>query len=60
VANTVDPLAGSYYLEAMPDRLEAQTYECFDRIDRLGGVIPAIEAGFFQREIGEYREPVIV
>jgi methylmalonyl-CoA mutase N-terminal domain/subunit len=53
VANTVDPLAGSYYLEAMTDRLEAQTYEYFDRIDRLGGVIPAIEAGFFQREIAD-------
>jgi len=53
VANTVDPLAGSYYLEAMTDRLEARTYEYFDRIDRLGGVIPAIEAGFFQREIAD-------
>jgi methylmalonyl-CoA mutase N-terminal domain/subunit len=53
VANTVDPLAGSYFVEAMTDHLEAQTYEYFDRIDRLGGVIPAIEAGFFQREIAD-------
>jgi methylmalonyl-CoA mutase N-terminal domain/subunit len=53
VANTVDPLGGSYYLEAMTDRIEAQTYEYFDRIGKLGGVIPAIEAGFFQREIAD-------
>jgi methylmalonyl-CoA mutase N-terminal domain/subunit len=53
VANTLDPLGGSYYLETMTDRLEGQAYEYFDRIDRLGGVIPAIEAGFFQHEIAD-------
>jgi len=53
VASTVDPLAGSYFLEALTDRLEAQAYDYFDRIDKLGGVIPAIETGFFQREIAD-------
>jgi len=51
IANTVDPLAGSYAVEAMTNRLEAQAYEYFDKIEALGGVIPAIEQGFFQREI---------
>jgi methylmalonyl-CoA mutase N-terminal domain/subunit len=53
VASTVDPLAGSYFLETLTDRLEAQAYDYFDRIDKLGGVIPAIETGFFQREIAD-------
>jgi methylmalonyl-CoA mutase N-terminal domain/subunit len=53
VANTVDPLAGSYFVEAMTNRLEAQAYEYFDRIQKRGGVIRAIEAGFFQREIAD-------
>lgn len=51
VANTVDPLAGSFFLESMTNRIEAQAHDYFDRIRKLGGVIPAIEAGFFQREI---------
>ena len=51
VANTVDPLGGSYAIEALTDRLERQAYEYFDKIEALGGVIPAIEAGFFQQEI---------
>ncbi len=51
VANSVDPLAGSYLVESWTDRLEAQAYEYFDRIEALGGVISAIERGFFQREI---------
>ncbi len=51
VANSVDPLAGSYLVESWTNRLEAQAYEYFDRIEALGGVIPAIERGFFQREI---------
>ncbi len=50
-ANSVDPLAGSYLVEAWTNRLEAEVYEYFDRIEALGGVIPAIEQGFFQREI---------
>ena len=53
VANTVDPLAGSYFVEAMTNRMEKATYEYFRRIEALGGVIPAIEKGFFQREIAE-------
>jgi methylmalonyl-CoA mutase N-terminal domain/subunit len=52
-ANTVDPLAGSYFVETLTNRLEAQAYEYFERIEKLGGVIPGIEAGFFQREIAE-------
>jgi len=51
VVNSVDPLAGSYLVESLTDRLEAQAYEYFDKIEALGGVIPAIEQGFFQREI---------
>ncbi len=53
VANSVDPLGGSYYLEALTNRIEAQARDYFRRIDELGGVMPAIEAGFFQREIHE-------
>ena len=53
VTNTVDPLAGSYFVESMTDRMEAEVYEYFGKIDALGGVIPAIEAGFFQRELAE-------
>ena len=53
VANTVDPLAGSYFVEALTDRMEAETYAYFQKIEALGGVIPALEKGFFQREIAE-------
>ncbi len=53
VANTIDPLAGSYFVEALTARLEEEAHRYFERIDALGGVIPAIEAGFFQREIAE-------
>ena len=53
VVNTVDPLAGSYFVEAMTDRMEQATYDYFRKIEALGGVIPAIEKGFFQREIAE-------
>ena len=51
VPNTIDPLGGSYYVEALTDELEKLTYEYFDKIETLGGVVPAIENGFFQREI---------
>nr|MBC7245322.1 methylmalonyl-CoA mutase family protein [Chloroflexota bacterium] len=51
VANSVDPLAGSYLVESWTNRLEREAYEYFDKIEALGGVIPAIEQGFFQREI---------
>ena len=53
VANTIDPLGGSYYLESLTDRLEAEAEAYFERIDGYGGVIPAIEAGFFQKEIAD-------
>jgi methylmalonyl-CoA mutase N-terminal domain/subunit len=52
VASVVDPLGGSYYVEAMTDKMEAEAEKYFERIDELGGVIAAIEAGYFQREIG--------
>jgi methylmalonyl-CoA mutase, N-terminal domain len=53
VANTVDPLGGSFFLEDLTNRLEAEAYAYFDRIRRLGGVVPAIKENFFQREIAE-------
>jgi len=53
VVNTADPLGGSYYLEHLTNELERQAIEYFDRIEQLGGVIPAIEENFFQREIAE-------
>jgi methylmalonyl-CoA mutase N-terminal domain/subunit len=51
--NTIDPLGGSYYLEDLTNRLEAEAYDYFDRIEKLGGVIPAIKENFFQREIAD-------
>ncbi len=53
VTNTVDPLGGSYAIEALTDRLERQAYDYFEGVEALGGVIPAIEAGFFQQEIAD-------
>jgi methylmalonyl-CoA mutase N-terminal domain/subunit len=53
VANTVDPLGGSYFVEALTDELEAQAYDYFRRIDELGGMVEAVKAGFPQREIAE-------
>jgi methylmalonyl-CoA mutase N-terminal domain/subunit len=53
VTNTIDPLGGSYFVEALTDRMESEAEAYFEKIDALGGVIPAIEAGFFQREIAE-------
>ncbi len=50
-ANTIDPLAGSYYIESLTNELEEEAYKYFDRFDAMGGVIPAIEKGFPQREI---------
>jgi methylmalonyl-CoA mutase N-terminal domain/subunit len=52
-ASSIDPLGGSWYLEHLTSELERQAYEYFARIDELGGVIPAIEANFFQQEIAE-------
>jgi methylmalonyl-CoA mutase N-terminal domain/subunit len=51
--NTIDPLGGSWYVEDLTNRLEGEAYEYFERIRKLGGVIPAIEANFFQREIAD-------
>jgi methylmalonyl-CoA mutase N-terminal domain/subunit len=53
VANTVDPLGGSFFVEAQTDRIEQQAYDYFQRVEGLGGVIPAIEKGFFQSEISD-------
>ncbi|MDD2900994.1 MAG: methylmalonyl-CoA mutase family protein [Syntrophales bacterium] len=52
VGDTVDPLAGSYYLENLTDQVEAKAQEYIDQIDRLGGAVAAIEQGFVQKEIG--------
>ncbi|MDQ2871973.1 MAG: methylmalonyl-CoA mutase family protein [Candidatus Eremiobacteraeota bacterium] len=53
VTNVVDPLGGSYYVEALTDEMEKQAEEYFKQIAEYGGVIEAIEAGFFQREIAD-------
>ena len=53
VTSTVDPLGGSYYIEWLTSKMEEETYKYFDKVQALGGVIPAIEKGFFQREIAE-------
>src|SRR5919202_1539883 len=53
VANTIDPLGGSYFVEALTDELERQAYEYFRQIDDMGGVVKAIENGFQMREIAE-------
>ncbi len=53
VANTVDPLAGSYFVESLTDRLEEEAWNYIRAIDAMGGIVPAIEQGFPQREIAE-------
>ncbi|HKH31333.1 MAG TPA: methylmalonyl-CoA mutase family protein [Gaiellaceae bacterium] len=53
VVNSIDPLGGSYFVEDLTNRLEAEAYDYFERIRKLGGVIPAIKENFFQREIAE-------
>ena len=53
VTDTVDPLGGSYFVEALTNQVEARAYEYFEQIDRQGGVIPALESGYFQREIAD-------
>jgi methylmalonyl-CoA mutase N-terminal domain/subunit len=53
VASAIDPLGGSYFVERLTDRMEEEAEAYFERIDALGGVIPAIEAGFFQKEIAD-------
>jgi methylmalonyl-CoA mutase N-terminal domain/subunit len=53
VVNTVDPLGGSYFVERLTADMERDVMHYFDQIEALGGVIPAIETGFFQKEIAE-------
>ena len=53
VANTIDPLGGSYFVEALTDRMEEQAYEYFAKIDQLGGMVEAVKRGFPQREIAD-------
>ena len=51
VPNTIDPLAGSYYVETLTDELEAEAEDIFRQVDEIGGVVPGIEAGWFQQQI---------
>lgn len=53
VINTVDPLGGSYFVEALTDKMEREANEIFEQIDALGGVVAAIETGYFQKEIAD-------
>ena len=53
VTNTIDPLGGAYFVEALTDRLEAQCYEYFRKIDELGGMVQAVKTGYPQREIAD-------
>ncbi|HRA67290.1 MAG TPA: methylmalonyl-CoA mutase family protein, partial [Caldilinea sp.] len=53
VTNTVDPLGGAFFVEALTDEVERQAYAYFRQIEEHGGVLPALEEGFFQREITE-------
>ena len=53
VTNTIDPLAGSYFVEALTDELEREALELFDEIDGMGGVVPGIENGWFQQAIAD-------
>ncbi|MFO7540837.1 MAG: methylmalonyl-CoA mutase family protein [Chloroflexota bacterium] len=62
VANTIDPLAGSFFVEHETNKIEAQVYEYWQQVEALGGVLPAIDQGFYQREISnaayEYQQEV--
>jgi methylmalonyl-CoA mutase N-terminal domain/subunit len=53
VANTIDPLGGSYFVEQMTDRMEQQAWEYISKIDEMGGIVRAIELGYPQREIAD-------
>ncbi len=53
VANTIDPLGGSYFVEALTDRMEEQAYAYFEKIDQLGGMVEAVKRGFPQHEIAD-------
>ena len=58
VTNTIDPMGGSYFVESLTNHMEKAVYDYFDKIDSLGGVIPALEGGFFHSEIADsaYRQ----
>ncbi len=62
VANTIDPLAGSFYLEKLTNEMEQEVYDYWKQVEALGGVLPAIEHGFYQREIAnaayEYQQQI--
>ena len=62
VTSTIDPLGGSYFVEALTDRMEEAAYEDFDKIDELGGMVEAIKQNYPQREIADasfrYQEEV--
>jgi methylmalonyl-CoA mutase N-terminal domain/subunit len=53
VVNTIDPLGGSYFVEALTNKMEEGAYKYFKKIESLGGVIKGIELGFFQKEIAD-------
>lgn len=53
VPNVIDPLGGSYYVEALTDEIERGIQEYMDKVEAMGGVVPAIEQGFFQKEISD-------
>jgi methylmalonyl-CoA mutase N-terminal domain/subunit len=53
VADTIDPMAGSYFIESLTDQLEAKAIEYIERLDKMGGAVKGIEAGYQQREIHE-------
>jgi methylmalonyl-CoA mutase N-terminal domain/subunit len=53
IANVIDPLGGSYFVEAMTDRMEREAEDLFDQIGKLGGVVRGIESGWFQRQIAQ-------
>ena len=53
MANTIDPLGGSYFIEALTDRMEEQAYEYFRKIDELGGMVDPVKQGYPQREIAD-------
>jgi methylmalonyl-CoA mutase N-terminal domain/subunit len=53
VANTIDPLGGSYFVEALTDRMEELCYQYFKKIDQIGGMVEAVKQGFPQREIAD-------
>lgn len=51
VTKTIDPLAGSYYIESLTDKIEKEAFEYIDKIEKMGGMVAAIERGFVQKEV---------